>query len=153
MVDAMTKPSRMWRTVLVLSLALNVAVIGSAIGMVVSGRAHDGPPQRMSFDFGPLGRVLEPEDRRAIGQAMRKRGAQPLDHDELSEKVRDLATELRAEPFDADAFAQIMGSFRIRSQKIQQDAQTAFLARLAAMTPQARAALADRLENGGRRSN
>ena len=121
--------------------------------MVISGRAHDGPPPRMSFDFGPLGRVLEPDDRRAIGQAMRKRGAQPLDHDEVSEKVADLAMELRAEPFDADAVAQIMGTFRLRSEKIQQDAQVAFLARLAAMTPQARAALADRLENGGRRSN
>ena len=128
-------------------------MIGSAIGMVISGRAHDGPPPRMSFDFGPLGRVLEPDDRRAIGQAMRKRGAQPLDHDEVSEKVADLAMELRAEPFDADAVAQIMGTFRLRSEKIQQDAQVAFLARLAAMTPQARAALADRLENGGRRSN
>uniref|UniRef100_UPI00404842CA periplasmic heavy metal sensor n=1 Tax=Yoonia sp. TaxID=2212373 RepID=UPI00404842CA len=151
--DAITKPSRMWRTVLVLSLALNVAVIGGAVGIVISGRAHDGPPPRMSFDFGPLGRVLEPNDRRAIGQAMRKRGAQPLDHDEVSEKVADLAMELRAEPFDADAVAQIMGTFRLRSEKIQQDAQVAFLARLAAMTPQARAALADRLENGGRRSN
>tara|TARA_R110002073_G_scaffold250604_1_gene413323 strand:+ start:368 stop:829 length:462 start_codon:yes stop_codon:yes gene_type:complete len=151
--DAITKPSRMWRTVLVLSLALNVAVIGGAVGIVISGRAHDGPPPRMSFDFGPLGRVLEPDDRRAIGQAMRKRGAQPLDHDEVSEKVADLAMELRAEPFDADAVAQIMGTFRLRSEKIQQDAQVAFLARLAAMTPQARAALADRLENGGRRSN
>tara|TARA_R110002094_G_scaffold19915_1_gene31513 strand:- start:25 stop:456 length:432 start_codon:yes stop_codon:yes gene_type:complete len=143
----------MWRTVLVLSLALNVAVIGGAVGMVVSGRAHDGPPQRMSFDFGPVGRVLEPEDRRAIGQAMRKRGAQPLEQNEMSEKVRDLAAELRAEPFDVDAVAQIVGSFRIRSEKIQQDAQIAFLARLAVMTPQARAALADRLENGGRRKN
>tara|TARA_R110002051_G_scaffold74641_3_gene135960 strand:- start:1305 stop:1751 length:447 start_codon:yes stop_codon:yes gene_type:complete len=147
------KPSRMWRTVLVLSLALNVAVVGGAIGIAVSGRAHDGPPQRMSFDFGPLGRVLEPEDRRAIGQSLRKGGAKLLDRTEMSEKVTDLANELRTDPFDADAVAQIMGSFRIRSAKIQQDAQAAFLARLTAMTPEARAVLADRLENGARREN
>lgn len=148
-----SKPSRMMRTVLVASLALNVAVIGGAVGMFASGRAHDGPPQRVMFDFGPLGSVLEPEDRRAIGQTMRKGGARPLNRDELTDKVDALATALRTMPFDTGTVQEIMASFRMRSEQIQMTAQGAFLDRLAAMSPEARGALADRLERRTRRKN
>ena len=72
-----SKPHRLWRIVLVVSLALNVAVIGGVAGLAISGRAADGPPQRFMFDFGPLGRVLDPADRRAIGNALRRNGAIP----------------------------------------------------------------------------
>lgn len=153
MVNAIKKPSWIWRTVLVVSLGLNVAVVGATVGMVASGRAHDGPPQRMMFDFGPLGRVLEPEDRRAIGQSMRKGGARPITRGELDGKIALLATTLRAMPFDVGAVGDIMGSFQRHSEQIQQKAQGAFLAHLAAMTPEARAALADRLEQKRRRGD
>lgn len=153
MVNMTTKPGRMWRIVLVLSLALNVAVIGGVVGMAISGRAHDGPPSRMMFDFGPLGRVLEPEDRRAIGQAMRESGARPLKRGELDDKIAQLAISLRTQPFNVDAVSEIMGSFRLRSEEIQMEAQGAFLARLTVMTPQARADLADKLEKKRSRRN
>lgn len=147
------KPRRLLRTVLVVSLALNVAVIGGVLGMVVSGRAHDGPPPRMMFNFGPLSSVLDPEDRRAIGHTMRMGGARPLDRAELNGKIEMLAATLRAEPFDADAVHAIMASFKVRSEQVQLQAQDAFLARLAAMSPNERAVLADRLEHKMLRKN
>ncbi len=153
MVNTTAKPSRMLRIVLVASLALNVAVVGGTVGMLASGRAHDGPPQRMMFDFGPLGSVLESEDRRAIGQAMRKGGARPLNRQELDGKIEILAATLRTMPFDADAVHEIMATFRMRSEQIQKEAQGAFLERLTAMSPEARATLADRLEHRSRRKN
>lgn len=145
------QPLRLWRVVLVLSLALNVAVIGAVAGLAISGRAMDGRPQRITFDFGPLGRVLEPADRRAIGQKLRHDGARPLNRDEMSGKITELATALRAEPFDVDAVSRELGTFRSRSARVQQDAQNAFIAHLVSMSPAERAILADKLERGVRR--
>lgn len=145
------KPRRLWRVVLVLSLALNVAVIGAVAGLAISGRAMDGPPQRISFDFGPIGRVLEPADRRAIGHSLRTQGPKPFDRAEMREKMAGLVTALRSEPFDSEAVSREIGSFRKRSDEVQQNAQNAFVAHLASMSAEARAKLADKLENGSRR--
>lgn len=147
MVNITKRRGRITRIVLVASLALNVAVVGGAIGMLASGRGHDGPPQRVMFDFGPLGSVLDADDRRAIGQAMRKGGSRPLNRQELDSKIDVLATTLRTMPFDVNAVQEIMAPFRVRSEQIQMEAQEAFLSRLTTMSPQARAALADRLQH------
>lgn len=146
-----SKPHRVWRMVLVASLALNIAFIGGVAGLAISGRAADGPPQRIMFDFGPLGRVLDPEDRRAIGKAMRRDGARPFSREEVNEKVQDLAVALRAEPFDVAAVEILLADFRSRSERVQQEAQAAFVARLSAMSVEARTRLADRLERGARK--
>ncbi len=151
--NGMKKPSKMWRIILVLSLALNVAVIGGAVGMAVTGGGHKGAPQRVMFDFGPISRVLDPADRRAIGEAMRKGGAPPPSRDEFVGKIKELADGLRADPFDPETVGDIIASFRVRSERVQQQAQSAFLDRLTKMTPQGRAALADRLEKGNRRKD
>lgn len=145
------KPHRIWRIVLVVSLALNIAVVGGVAGMAISGRTAGGPPQRIMLDFGPLSQVLEPADRRAIGQKLRKDGNRPFDRDEMREKIDAFANVLRREPFEAALIAQELGAFRARSDKFQQDVQTAFVAQLGAMTPEARAVLADKLDNWSRR--
>ncbi len=149
--NPMKQPRRLWRVVLVLSLALNVAVVGAVAGLAISGRANDGPPQRLMFDFGPLGRVLDPADRRAIGNALRRNGAIPLDRSEMRGKIVDFAAALRQDPFDADLVTRELGSFRSRSEQVQQDAQDAFIAHLSSMSPDGRRKLADRLEHGARR--
>jgi len=148
--DKLKKPNRLMRTVLVISLALNVAVVGAVAGVVVSGRAKDGPPQRIMFDFGPLARVLEPADRRAIGDAMRSNGGSPPSRSENQARLTALAMALRNEPFDAALVSETLGTFRQRAEQVQQDAQDAFVAHLATMSPEARLQLADRLEKGAR---
>lgn len=149
--NASPQPRRLWRVVFVLSLALNVAVIGAVAGLVLSGRAHDGPPQRIAFEFGPLGRVLEPSDRRAITNSLRRGGAEPIGRAEMRSKVSALADALRSDPFDQALVADLLGGFRSRSERVQEQAQTAFLSHLAAMSQDDRTALADKLEKGSRR--
>lgn len=144
------KPRRLWRVIFVLSLAVNIAVVGAVAGLAISGRVFNGPPQRIMFDFGPLGRVLEPVDRRAIASSLRRDGTKPFDRAEMRGKIADLAAVLRMEPFDAEAVLRQLRAFRSRSEQVQQDAQAAFVAHLAAMTPEARIALAERLETGAR---
>lgn len=144
-------PRRLWRVVLVLSLAMNVAVIGAVAGLAISGHAMNDRPQRIMFDFGPLERVLEPEDRRAIGRKMRNEAVRPFDRAEMHGKMIDLAAALRADPFDAAAVSRELSAFRSRSERVQETAQNAFISHLVSMTPAARANLADKLENGARR--
>lgn len=141
-----SKPRTLARIVLVVSLALNVAVIGAVAGLAVSGRSNDGPPQRMSFEFGPLGRVLDRDDRRAISAAMRRNGPRPLSRDAMKAQLGAIARELRAEPFDPVALAGLIAELRDRSTRVQQNAQTAFVTHSAAMSAADRAALADKLE-------
>ncbi len=142
----MDKPRKIWRIILVVSLAINVAIAGVLVGSAMSGRTKAGPPARVSFEFGPLGRVLDREDRRAIGAKMRRDGARPITRQEMNGWISELAAALRADPFDADGFAAMINGLQDRSQRVQQNAQAAFVAHLAAMTPEKRASLADRLD-------
>ncbi|MEJ6745601.1 MAG: periplasmic heavy metal sensor [Yoonia sp.] len=143
-----SKPRSLLRTVLVVSLALNVAVIGAVVGLTLSGRSHAGPPQRMSFEFGALGRVLDRDDRRAISEAMRRNGPRPLSRDAVKLQLGAIAEALRAEPFDPDTLTGLIAELRNRSTRVQQNAQTAFVAHLTAMSADERATLADKLERG-----
>ena len=66
--------SRGWRIVLILSLALNVAVIGAVAGLALRvGR--DGPPARYDLALGPIGQALSSEDKRAVGRELRRNPA------------------------------------------------------------------------------
>jgi len=138
--------SRGWRVVLVFSLALNLLIIGALVGTSLSGRGKDNAPQRVSFEFGPLGRALDKQDRRAIGQAMRRDGARVPSRDAMKQRAGELAAALRADPFDPDQVSALMSVLQDRSRSVTASAQTAFVAHLVAMTPEKRAALADRLE-------
>ena len=75
----------------------------------------------------------------------------PFSRDEMKEKVSGLAAALRAEPFDVAAVEVLFVDFRSRSERVQQDAQAAFVAQLSAMSVEARTRLADRLERGTRK--
>lgn len=145
------QPRQIWRVVMVLSLALNIAVIGAVAGLAISGRAKDGPPQKIMFDFGPVSRALEPSDRREIGDRIRRTGTKPFNREEQRANIVDLAAALRQDPFDVDLVARELNTFHARSEKVQEDAQAAFLAHLASMSNEARMHLADRLENGSRK--
>ncbi|MFT5648686.1 MAG: putative membrane protein [Yoonia sp.] len=145
-----SKPRSLVRIVLVASLALNVAVVGAVAGLALSGRSNDGPPQRMSFEFGPLGRVLDRDDRRAISAEMRRNGPRPLSRNARQMQFDAIAQALRADPFDPVMLTELIGELRNRSTRVQLNAQTAFVAHLAAMSASERAELADKLERDKR---
>lgn len=138
-----SRPSRLWRIVLVVSLALNLAIAGIVVGAVVSGRAGDGPPRSFELGIGPMARALEPQERRAIGRALRQdRSLRGVD---FRGRVNDMIAALRAEPFDPEALRALMEEQSASIAGIQAKAQDATLSQIIAMTPDRRRAFADQV--------
>lgn len=144
-------PAPRWmRIVLVLSLAMNLAVAGLVIGSAWKWSRDGGPPRSVDLSLGPLGRALAPQDRRAVIERMRD-GMDPRpDYGEIRRSAATMATLLRSPEFDADAFAAELDRIRMMAGAFQQAGQAALVARIAAMSPEARQALADRFEEQGR---
>ena len=153
MSDVVKPPSRWLRVALVVSLCVNVLFVGLAVGAALNFRKSGGPPRNFDVSVGVLGRAMTPEDRRAVGEALR---ALPHSHApgrrDMAEVMRELTGLLRAEPFDAGAFAaalQRQGQLRL---DVQSAGQGIVVARIAAMSAEERAAFADRIEDQLRRA-
>lgn len=141
---------RWLRLLLIVSLALNLMVVGLVAGMAWTGGGKHGGhhPSRLEKIGGPLTRALSKEDRRAIGREMRSayqdragdRGAQ-------HELMQALIDDLRQVPFDRDAVTRQLAAQRDILQDRVQLGQTLLVDRLADMSEQDRAAYADRLQN------
>lgn len=143
------KPSRVLRIALILSLALNLAVIGVFVGAVVKFR-DGGPPQRVDFSLGPLGRALAAEDRRAIGRALR--GREDLRHGgprDWRASLDELATIVAADPFDPEALRRHLNGIRGQGAALIEAGQDAMVERIAGMSAAERAALAERVRTEG----
>lgn len=139
------------RIALGLSVALNLLVAGVVAGAFLR---DGGPRDRMvrDLDLGPFTEALSQADRAAIRRDFVAR--MPA----MGEARRAMRAEfgallqlLRAEPFDPDAVRQVLAGYRARMQERVDLGQDLLLERLAAMTPAARQAFADRLEDRLRR--
>ncbi len=139
-----SKPSRLWRMIFVISLALNLAVVGLVVGAVASGRLGDGPPRAFDLGLGPVARALDPQERRAIGMALRRDAG--LRRGEMRAQTALMIASLRQDPFNPDALRDVIAEQRARLGDIQNAAQEAFINQITAMSPERRAAFADVLE-------
>ncbi len=138
-----SKPSRLWRIVFVLSLALNLAVVGIVVGAASSGRWTDGPPPQIEVGLGPIGRALAPDERRDIRRYLiRQRALRDLN---LRGGMRDIIAALTAEPFDVAQMENAMAAQISRNTALQQTLGGALLDVVSAMTPERRAAFAAEL--------
>lgn len=141
------RPRPVWRIVLILSLALNLAVAGMIGGAVVAGRLGHDRPVRVDLGLGQLTRALPEADRRAIGRALRQdpgwRGPQ------MRGQMAALAAALRADPFDPAPVAQLLAQQAAQMQALQARAHGALMDRLAIMSRADRSAMADRLDHAG----
>ncbi len=148
-----TSPSenktRNWmRIALVGSLALNLLIVGIFLGAKLSG---DGPGDRRgghNLPIGVLGQALDRDDRRALGAAFRKemrktRGAEATRVD----GARFLEV-LRAPEFSAAELEELMSNQFARSRASFEVGRVLLLEKITEMTPEERAAYADRLEEG-----
>lgn len=137
------RPGRLWRSVLVLSLALNLAVVGVVVGAAVSGRWGDGSPRSFDLGLGPIARALEPQERRAIGRKLREnRSMRDFD---LRGRVNRVVATLRADPFEPDVLRALLAEHSERIASVQAMAQDGLVEQITAMTPQRRRAFADQL--------
>lgn len=137
------RPRRIWRIVLVVSLALNLAVAGLVVGSVVSGRAGDGPPRSFNLGLGPITRALEIQERRTIGRELRQdRNLNDIDFRAHAERMVAI---LREEPFDPAALRALMDQRAANTQDIQARAQGAFIDVIVDMSPERRRAFTERV--------
>jgi uncharacterized membrane protein len=144
-----TRPRRLFKVVLVLSLALNLLFVGLIAGAAWRHggdgfhRGHAGGDWR-GF-AAPYVRALPREDRRALFKDLR--GMHPRPDQAARRAPYDLMlTALRADPFDADRVAAILTEQQSRAVDMHGTARDSWLAAVAAMSGPDRAAYADRLE-------
>lgn len=151
MAKEQTKSKRLQRFVLVGSLALNLLIIGVAIGVAFNG-GKPGAGQRFDLTVSPLTRAMEGERSDAVRDALRSSGA--FERGVRSEMRRDMGAlleTLRAETFDADAFRAVLMRQRDRLRVGQETVLGAVSAQIDDMNDTERAAFADRLEEQMRR--
>lgn len=153
MADAATpKPKRIFRIVLVVSLALNLAFLGLVGGAIARSKAGGGPPRGIELGMGPLGRALSAEDRREVGRSIRDRtGFERGNRAEPRRTIQDIQTLLREDEFDSPALQEVLERSNRRASELQSAAMQALMDRINAMTPADRAEFADRLQQTSRR--
>jgi len=137
--------SRLMRSVLVVSLALNLGIAGLFVGAAVSGRLSSGPPQHVEFGLGPIGRALEPEERRDIRRSLRRDGS--MRGLNLRGGMEQMITAMQADPFDPDQIRVLMAAQIAKTTQLQGDMQEALLQVISDMTPERRAAFAVQLKD------
>lgn len=159
--DIQARPGRGLRIALVLSLALNLLVLGAVGGALIRGGGwhHRGAPG-MAAMGGPLTRALAPEDRRALVREMHEmhemRGAghgRGWPDGAIGAEFAGLVADLRATPYDPGAVAARLERLQARFRDRIGRGQALLMARLAAMDDAGRAAYADRLEAELRRQS
>lgn len=138
MADA--RPKGRWlRIALVLSLALNLAVVAAVVGAAWRFKGVEGAGPRQGGGGVLYLRALPEEDRRVLREALR---ATPR----VAPVAARMVEVLRAEPFDASAAAGLLETERAAGLQRQDIAADVWLERVTRMSTQERAAYADRLQ-------
>ena len=159
--DSKARTPRRMKIALVVSLAINVLVIGAVVGAMSHGGRDPSKREARNNDnaaIGIYGRALEKSDRRAIGGRLRdgrNAGGREI-RAELGALAQQASEMLKQTPFDKSAFADLLrtqqGLIKGRSDAMQD----ALVEHIASMEPEQRAAYAERLqevlERGARRN-
>ncbi len=136
------------RILLGVSLALNLAVVGLAIGASFRVLGPGGPPPPPHSFGGALIRGLPVEDRKDISRRARDTLGSRRDHRADAER---LITALRSDPFDQAAVAGLIEAQSSGRQAWAAALQSAWLEKVTAMTADERQAYADALEEAEKR--
>ena len=138
------KPRKIWRVVLVGSLALNLLTVGVVGGSFLRGGGES--PRGFEFQLGPLSEALDREDRRKIGNRIRRE----IRRSGLSGGPRRAAFEqmivaVEAQPFDPEALTEIIIVHQTRTDGIRAAALGTFATYLSEMTVEERLLFAQNL--------
>lgn len=152
--DAGKRGPRWGRIVLVVSLALNLAVLGIVGGTALRwNAARDHAPDRAQalqsrdFGFGPFVGAFESADRRALGRAyVRSAGRADVARRQVGEMFRQMVITLKAEPFDRARFESLLLQQQKQLAERQEIGAHLLVEQIDAMSPQARSAYAARLD-------
>ncbi|MEL7212760.1 MAG: periplasmic heavy metal sensor [Pseudomonadota bacterium] len=139
---------RWMQIALVLSLCLNLLIVGAVVGAVGSGKK--GGPRMGDVSFGPYTAALTREDRRALRRTIREQ-SEPATRGAVRETFQAFLAALRTEPLDVEEMTRVFETQGALAQARQAAGKAALLEYIAAMSPADRAAFADRLEDALRR--
>ncbi|WP_347310520.1 periplasmic heavy metal sensor [Defluviimonas sp. SAOS-178_SWC] len=141
------KPGGRWMIwALIASLAVNLFVVATVVG---AGMRHHRMPHGDVRDvgFGPFTEALTREDRAALRDAFIAAAPDFRDARRAAEANFDrLVASLRADPWDRTATEAVLAERGARTSERIELGRRLLVERLAAMTPEVRAALADRIE-------
>ncbi|MEX5727148.1 putative membrane protein [Rhodovulum iodosum] len=150
-------PKKGWpwgRIALGISLALNLMVAGIVLGGLLSHRhdfGHDRRGDRFA-EVGPYSRALDDEDRAALRQELRRSWPQGRQNRQAVRAGFDeVLSALRSEPFEVGRVEAVLTSQSERISDHLTITRGLLLDRMAQMSPDERAAFADRLEQVLRR--
>jgi uncharacterized membrane protein len=136
--------SNSWRTIALVSLALNLLIAGTALGGYAAGARFSPPgadrgPSRAERPIRAIIAAVEPERRPAVRREIARTFAAAR---EARKEARDarmsLTQTIRAEPYDVAAVRAAFARMRAADQALAQRFQDLTADQLAAMTPEER---------------
>lgn len=150
MSEPTAKPRRRWiMPVLVVSLALNMLIVGIVAGWTFStgGKQPDRVSREVSNLVGPqFFRALEQSDRRAlVRDIVRQRDRVRENRTALKDRIARLLVELEAETLDTEAVRALLEEQRTSVARRHQFGEELLLTRLSEMSATERQAFAARL--------
>ncbi|MCA0042995.1 periplasmic heavy metal sensor [Celeribacter litoreus] len=156
MTDETKKTGIRWsRVVLVGSLALNIVILGIVGGAALrwdEGRDRAREVQVRDMSFGPFMGAFNPEQRRDLGRAFaRNAGDARAARQEAQALFEEMLDVLRTEPFDQSAFEGLLFDLQTGFADRQEIGTRLVAEQISDMTPEARSAYADRLDEALKR--
>ena len=141
------KQPKLWRIVLVISLALNFAILGLLVGFGLRSEVGGRPPQAFEVGLGPFGQALTREQRHEIGDELRRNpDVSRMGRREVAQAKQAVIEILRTEPFDAAALETVLSNGSVRARKLQDAALSAFMFQIGEMSYDERVEMAERIE-------
>ncbi|MEL6522967.1 MAG: periplasmic heavy metal sensor [Pseudomonadota bacterium] len=140
------------RIALILSLAVNVLIVGTIAGAVLSGRAADrGTAEQVrQITPGPYSRALPQEYRRAMRQELRDNRQALRQHSRvLRSSFQETVTLLEAETLDMERLEILLTDQRTNLSTLQSHGHTALIAVIGQMSVADRQSYAQRLREQG----
>ncbi len=132
---------------LAISVALNLAVAGMAVGAWMKEGPGRGMPRDLSF--GPFSEAFTAEDRRVMRKALIDRAPGFRAGREAAQaEFGALVSALRARPFDPTAMQTALAAIEARNAGRLELGRSLIEARISEMSETDRLAFADRLEKG-----
>jgi len=142
-------PTNRWvKFVLVVSLGLNMLVVGAVGGMIYTHQDDGNPrPNLRDISYGPYARALSTEDRKAIGVALRREaGTIQQNRPKTEQMFNALFAALKADVYDRNAVHGLVQDQLDIALKRQQIGQRLLLERIDTMTPKERRKFAQRMQ-------
>ncbi|MDA5094116.1 periplasmic heavy metal sensor [Aliiroseovarius sp. KMU-50] len=150
---ATPKKRKLVKVIFVLSLTLNLLVLGLVVGAHIGDRRDygfnpRGPDRSMirALGFGPIASALPLRERRAIAKALRaERGSFAENRTAIRRDFKAMIAVLQAENFDPDALHALLDGQRDRMLKLGETARLLVIDRISRMSREERMEFAEEI--------